>query len=53
MEDTKSGLGKIVLANGELMEGMFHKGLLNGPGTFTDIIGNKTSAIWKDNVIIH
>lgn len=34
------------------MEGIFHKGLLNGQGTFVSINGTKVEGEWKNNIMV-
>lgn len=41
VDDKKEGEGKIMLTNGEVMEGTFAKGLLEGECCFTTLNGIK------------
>ena len=52
MEDIKEGKGRIVLTSGEVLEGHFLKGLLNGGGLFTSTNGLRVESKWQNNLMI-
>lgn len=45
--DTKSGLGKLMLSNGEYYEGEFKNDLVSGKGTFFKQDGTIVKGVWS------
>ena len=49
MSDSKEGIGKLVLSNGEFYEGEFENDRINGKGRFVGGDGQVVKGVWKDN----
>ena len=52
VEDIKQGEGRIVLTNGEVLEGVFEKGLLNGNCAFVTMGEGRIEGRWEHNLMI-
>ena len=52
MTDTKEGLGKLKLSNGEIFEGEFRHDMIEGKGKFFTVSGEIISGIWKESKLL-
>ena len=50
--DTKEGLGKLKLSNGEIFEGEFRHDMIEGKGKFFTVSGEIISGIWKESKLL-
>jgi hypothetical protein len=51
-EDSKNGVGKLFLSNGEIFEGAFKEDMVWGEGCLIRKDGSRVRGVWRENKLI-